>query len=478
VLAGQCGLLFNARWQDYLEWFTPESIPPAFPPPACRMKANPESSSRSASLAWWISLLLLLATMLNYMDRQTLANVSVRITREFELNEEQYGSLETAFGVAFAVGSLVFGMLADRLSIRWLYPAVLTAWSVVGFVTGLTSGYDAMLVCRTLLGFFEAGHWPCALAVTHAVLTRSDRTLGNSILQSGASLGAILTPLIIRALVGTSDVAGLWRSPFLVIGAMGLFWVAAWVMIVRPETLPRTKPTGGGAPAVPFRWLVDFATNPRFWSLVVMVISINATWQLIRAWLPKFLQQGRGYSEAESLYFNSAYYLSTDVGCILAGAATLWLARRGMTAHRSRLLVYGVCACVTSLTVVAASLPQGWLLLALLLVIGAGALGMFPCFYSMVQEVDARYVGKATGLLGFVAWAASSPLHREFGKLVDQTGSFDQGLAIIGCVPMAGLFAVLCFWRSPVLPTASEAEPAKSEHIEISGGTQLADRGD
>lgn len=425
----------------------------------------PESSSRSASLAWWISLLLLLATMLNYMDRQTLANVSVRITKEFQLSELQYGNLEFAFGVAFACGSLVFGVLADRLPIRWLYPGVLTAWSAMGFVTGLTSGYEAMLVCRTLLGFFEAGHWPCALAVTHAVLTRSDRTMGNSILQSGASLGAILTPLIIRVLVGTDETPGLWRSPFLVIGAMGLLWCVAWLMIVGPTTLARTRDdaAAGSAPTAPLTWLFDFLRNPRFWALVVMVISINATWQLIRAWLPKFLQQGRGYAETEALYFNSAYYLATDVGCLLAGAAVLWMARRGLGAHWSRMIVYGVCAGLTCLTVVAASLPQGWLLLAVLLVVGAAALGMFPCFYSMTQEIDSRHVGKAAGLLGFIAWAASSPLHRMFGKLIDTTGSFDKGLAIIGCLPVAGLLAVLLLWRNPIGSSSStvlEATPA------------------
>jgi ACS family hexuronate transporter-like MFS transporter len=390
----------------------------------------------------------------------------VRVTREFKLTELQYGNLEFAFGVAFAVGSLVFGVLADRLSVRWLYPAVLTAWSAVGFVTGLTSGYPAMLACRTLLGFFEAGHWPCALAVTHAILTRSDRTMGNSILQSGASLGAILTPLIIRVLVGTDEAPDLWRSPFLVIGAMGLLWCVAWLWLVRPETLgPHGASAAaasqtqleGGTSAGPLQWLVDFVRNPRFWALVVMVISINATWQLIRAWLPKFLQQGRGYSEAESLYFNSAYYLSTDVGCILAGAAALWLARRGMAAHTSRLLVYGVCAGLTSLTVAAASLPQGWLLLGLLLVIGAGALGMFPCYYSMTQEIDSRHVGKATGVLGFVAWVASSPLHRTFGQWIDATGSFDRGLAIVGCLPLAGLVAVLLLWRAPIGSLSSPA---------------------
>lgn len=425
------------------------------------MEERTPESSRSTSLAWGISALLLLATMLNYMDRQTLANVSVRITKEFQISEEKYGNLEFTFGVAFAVGSLVFGMLVDRLSVHWLYPAVLTAWSAVGFATGLTSGYEAMLVCRTMLGFFEAGHWPCALAVTHAVLASSDRTLGNSILQSGASLGAILTPLIIRALVGTSDAPDLWRSPFLVIGGFGLIWCAAWLVVVRPTSLVSARDKAPQAAAS--HWIFDFLRNPRFWALVVMVISINATWQLIRAWLPKFLQQGRGYSEAASLYFNSAYYLATDVGCILAGAAALWLARRGLSAHRSRLLVYGVCACLTCLTAVAASLPQGWLLLAVLLVVGAGALGLFPCFYSMAQEIDSRHIGKATGLLGFIAWVASSPLHREFGKWIDQTGSFDRGLAIIGCVPLAGLFAVLLLWRQPADAAAVETAPAMAE---------------
>jgi ACS family hexuronate transporter-like MFS transporter len=428
-----------------------------------------ESSSRSSGLAWGISVLLLLATMLNYMDRQTLANLSVRITEQFELSQQQYGNLELAFGLAFATGSLVFGVLADRLSVRWLYPAVLTGWSAMGFLTGLTQSYDAMMVCRTLLGFFEAGHWPCALAVTHAVMAKSDRTMGNSILQSGASLGAILTPLVIQGMVGSNTAPDAWRSPFLVIGALGIAWCVFWLWFVKADTLadPQSASKASGQSGPWLGWVYDFFRNPRFWALVVMVISINATWQLIRAWLPKFLQQGRGYAEAESLYFNSAYFISTDVGCILAGMAALWLARRGMSAHGSRMVVYGVCAALTSLTVVAATLPQGWLLLAVLLIVGAGALGMFPCYYSMTQEIDPRHVGKATGLLGFIGWAASSPMQSLFGRLIDRTGSFDLGLGVIGCLPFAGLIAVLLLWRNPVASAESpEFDIAPSVAVE------------
>ena len=63
---------------------------------------------------WWICGLLLLATTINYMDRQTLANAATRVTKEFSLTQEQYGDMEMWFGWAFAAGSLVFGFVADR----------------------------------------------------------------------------------------------------------------------------------------------------------------------------------------------------------------------------------------------------------------------------------------------------------------------------------------------------------------------------
>jgi ACS family hexuronate transporter-like MFS transporter len=62
--------------------------------------------------------LLLFASAINYIDRQTLANASVRITEEFGMSQEKYGNLEAGFGWAFAAGSLFFGFLADRVSLR------------------------------------------------------------------------------------------------------------------------------------------------------------------------------------------------------------------------------------------------------------------------------------------------------------------------------------------------------------------------
>src|SRR5205823_6116555 len=279
------------------------------------------SPQRPVSWRWWVCGLLLFASMINYMDRQTLANVAVRITNEFKLNHEQYGNLEWVFGWAFAVGSLIFGVIADAVSVRWLYPAVLLCWSATGFATGFVQTYAGLLVCRSLLGLFESGHWPCGLRTTQRLLSPADRTMGNSVLQSGTSIGAVLTPLI------------------------------------------------------------------------VIVACINTTWQLLRAWLPKILQQGRGYAESDAHYFNSRFYVATDIGCLGAGALTLWLGRHGRSVHGARTLVFLAASILTALTTLTAFLPKGWLLLGVLLVIGMGALGVFPCYYALSQELTTKHPG-------------------------------------------------------------------------------------
>jgi MFS transporter, ACS family, hexuronate transporter len=398
--------------------------------------------------------------MINYMDRQTLANLAVRIKEQFSLSSEQYGDIETLFGVAFAIGSLVFGYLVDKVSVRWLYPTALAGWSIVGVLTGFATGYYSLLVCRGLLGFFEAGHWPCALVVTQRILSSKERVLGNSILQSGASIGAIITPLIIQLMVRGSESESVWRTPFIVIGAAGLIWVLFWFMMVGPRDLqlPASEFASHHSPEISSNpetsWLNELFVDRRFWGLAAMVVCINTSWQLIRAWLPMFLEKGRGYSESAALYFNSVYYIATDVGCIAAGVGAALLVKKGLSVQTSRVLIYLICALLAALSTIAAFLPQGYLLLAVLLLVGAGSLGVFPCYYTFTQEYSATHMGRVTGVLSCLGWLLSAPTHKLFGLIVDQTGSYDWNIAVLGWAPLFGLIAFLLLW--PRNPNKSE----------------------
>jgi len=414
---------------------------------------------------WYICGLLLAATTINYMDRQTLSVAAKRIQEELKLSNEQYGDIELGFGLAFAAGGLIFGFAADWLGVRYLYPALLLAWSAVGFLTGRVNSYEELLVCRIALGLFEAGHWPCALKTTQRILSRRERGLGNSILQSGSSVGAIATPLVMQAML-TPDV-GSWRGPFQVIGAAGALWVVFWMMWMTADDHARAPADEEPADAKGGKSSeADTATDEGYWAavlsrrflvLVIIVLAINICWHMFRVWLPKFLQDpgGRQYSETFANYFTSAYYVATDVGVIIAGFLMHRLPKYGFTVHGARTAVFLGCGVLTALTAVAAFLPAGPVFLLLLLLVGAGSLGLFPCYYSFTQELSVKNQGKVAGTLSMIAWMTSF-LHPLYGRYIDETKNYDLGIALSGLPPIIAGAVLLFCWKRSIAPRAGE----------------------
>jgi ACS family hexuronate transporter-like MFS transporter len=549
--------------------------------------------ARGSAWKWGVCGLLLLATTINYMDRLTINQLAVPIKQAFSLDPSGYAQLEAVFASAFALGAIVMGWMVDRWGPRWIYPAAVLAWSFAGFATGLAQSFAALLLCRFLLGLAEAGNWPCALKTTQLILAPAERTFGNSILQSGAALGAVITPMVLLALFTST---GSWRVPFMVVGAVGTLWVLLWLGTVRPSELRVARSASGsslmsvlawlvllmaadgmvhiagavavarteaatrvaatvasasaafGVVAVPAgaeaaaaadsavaaeRWLpasldpleraierspwLPLASKAtvtvlgilivflwlrrvthgddgvpravffrRFWVLATVVVMINSTWHFFRAWMPPLLQEQHGYTLKQMSWFSFGYYVSTDIGSLASGFAALALARRGLTVHRSRVIVFACCALLTTLSLVAAVLGHGPMLLIVMLAIGFGALGLFPAYYAFSQELTTRNQGKLTGALGCVCWLSMALLQESSGDLIKKTGSYTLGVSIAGLFPLIALAAIICFWgRAPSVRSKHDGaafvdEPrgdVKREPLPVSEAIQTASPG-
>jgi ACS family hexuronate transporter-like MFS transporter len=407
---------------------------------------QPTQEDRSQRWVWWICGLLLLASTINYMDRQTLVGTSDQITSEFKLSKEQYGIIEAAFGLAFAVGASIFGVISDRTNVRWLYPCVLLLWSAMGFATGFVETYTGLLLCRLFLGLFEAGHWPCALKTTQRLLPPKSRALGNSVLQSGTAIGAIVTPQIIKAMV--TGETGSWRIAFQVIGAIGIAWIFLWLLSVRTDDLANPPPEASSATdgVNNSGEFFELLRSRRFAVLLICVVSLNVCWHLFRAWMKLFLMEGRGYESHTALDLMTWFNIATDVGCLATGFATAALSRRGWSVHGARCLAFGVCALLTAAGSLIPWLPSGRPLEIALLTVGLGALGLFPCYYSLTQELSQRHQGKISGVLGTTAWIAASAAHVVFGGWVDRTKSYDVGMMLASLLPLIALAAMVWLW--------------------------------
>src|SRR5262249_6714109 len=161
----------------------------------------------------------------------------------------------------------------------------------------------------------------------------------------GASLGALVTPLIVLLFLQYTPS---WRPPFVAVGAVGMFWVVLWLLTIRRNDLALPEAAKEAPSAIDdarlHSSLGGSLRGRRSYVLPVLVVTINAAWHFFRAWLPLFLKEGHGYTAESVQWFTMGYCLSADVGTLLAGYVTMGLAQRGLAVHRSRLVVWLFCA--------------------------------------------------------------------------------------------------------------------------------------
>src|SRR5262245_14698139 len=403
---------------------------------------------------WWVCLLLFSATTLNYMDRISLNQMAVRIQNALNLDDVQYSRLESGFSFAFAVGAILSGIIVDKVSVRWVYPAAVLGWSVAGVLTGYATGFVWLLSCRIALGLFEAGNWPCGIRTVRAVVRPEERAFGNSLFGSGTAVGAVVTPPLVFVLLVHADAAAgtegqapdSWKLPFKVIGLIGLVWVALWFLTVPGKMLvPRPEnESPGSVLAARYR---DVFRDRRFWGLLGMVIALNISWHTYRAWLPKYLQQKRGFSEEAMTGFTTAYYLTADIGSWTIGLLTLVLIRRGMGGHNARFLMLTACAGLAVVSVAVPFAPTGVAMTAAVLVFAFASLGLFPTYFALSQELSAAHQGKVSGTLGAAAHLflalVTYPIQ---GWVIKNTGSYDGVLAVAGLFPLLAIGGMLWLW--------------------------------
>ena len=141
---------------------------------------------------WFVVLLLFLATLLNYLDRQTIAVSASVISREFGLGDAQLGQLFFAFLFAYGIAQLFVGALLDRFPVRWAYAAAVIAWSLAGASAALATGFVSLFLLRVLLGVCECPNWPLALRVVARTIPPEQRSPSRRLLEPCARAAATL----------------------------------------------------------------------------------------------------------------------------------------------------------------------------------------------------------------------------------------------------------------------------------------------
>jgi MFS transporter, ACS family, hexuronate transporter len=195
---------------------------------------------------WWMPVAAMtLLSLLSYVDRSVLAQLSPTILRDEGLSAEQYGWIIDAFSVAYLVGSPVWGYVLDRFGVRVGLAIAVALWTAASASHAFASTAATFALARAALGFGEGATFPGGLRTATQTLRPDQRARGLAVAYSGGSLGAVLTPIIATPIALRWG----WRGAFWCTGFFGLAWLALWAIVSRDARLappPREERGGDG----------------------------------------------------------------------------------------------------------------------------------------------------------------------------------------------------------------------------------------
>jgi ACS family hexuronate transporter-like MFS transporter len=183
---------------------------------------------------WWMPVAAMtLLSLLSYVDRTVLAQLSPTILREQGLSAEQYGWIIDAFSVAYLIGSPVWGYVLDRFGVRIGLALAVALWTFASASHAFASTAMSFALARAALGFGEGATFPGGLRTATQTLRPEQRARGLALAYSGGSLGAVLTPLIATPIALRWG----WRGAFFCTGFFGAAWLALWALVSRDARL-------------------------------------------------------------------------------------------------------------------------------------------------------------------------------------------------------------------------------------------------
>jgi ACS family hexuronate transporter-like MFS transporter len=406
---------------------------------------RPAALRGSARWRWSVVGLLFCATVLNYLDRQTVSITSPAIAAEFELSNKEYGQLLSAFRWAYAALHVPAGYLVDRFSVRGFYAFAVGFWSLAGAAAFWAPNFRALFGTRVALGFGEAFNWPCALRTTANILPRQDRGLGNGIFNSGAAIGALIAPLIIAPIAAAFG----WRYAFLVIGALGGVWVVAWLLLTGRSGSDCSVETPASAvrkEREPFLTeLGKILSSPGFWILLIGAGTINPCWYFVTEWSNKYLHDQRGLSLLYAAYATTPIFLFADMGNIGGGGLVKYLVGEGHTVRFARGLTAVVGASLVFAAILANFVENLYLCVALLAVAGFGITSLMTSLLACYQDISFASIGLVMGLLGGFGCVTGAIVNPMIGSYIDQTHNYNLIFILLGLVPLSTMASILLF---------------------------------
>jgi MFS family permease len=394
-----------------------------------------ESRTGSAALRVFAPTLVLLviALLINYVDRGNLALATPLLKVQWGLSASQLGVLLSAFFWTYTALQFVMGLAVDRWGANRLMAIGFLAWSLATILTGAAMGFVTLLALRLLLGVGESVMFPASSKILAEHLPERARGFANGLMNAamrwGSAIGALGGGLLIAAYG--------WRMAFVAIGAVSLLWLPAWQRWRAPEVERDVDPDAGSALA-----FAAILSKRAFWGAASGHFCANYLVYFLMSWLPYYLVHERHLTMTAMSVAASALFMVDSVCSLITGTVTDFCIRRGAspTISRKSAMAIGFTLAAVSLVGCAFATEHTYLVCLVACAIGSGTAnaGTFAIAQTLAGP---RAAGRWVGLQNGIANLAGVTGPALSGFLVDWTGHFATAFAVAAVITLGGAFA-------------------------------------
>lgn len=402
----------------------------------------------------WVAVALLwVVALLNYMDRQMLSTMQDAMKADIvELNKaEAFGALMAVFLWIYGFMSPVAGIIADRLSRKWLVVGSLFVWSAVTFLMGYAGSFNELYWLRATMGISEALYIPSALSLIADWHEGKSRSLAIGIHMTGLYVG--------QAIGGFgATVAGAfsWQTAFHWFGIIGIAYSLVLLLFLHenPKRVATVKPQPESAKKInPFSGLSVVLSTWAFWVILFYFAAPSLPGWATKNWLPTLFADSLGVPMEQAGPISTiTIAVSSFIGVIVGGILSdRWVQKN----IRGRVYTGAIGLGLTIPALMLLGLGHSYVA-----VVGAGLLfgigfGIFDAnnMPILCQFISAKYRATAYGLMNMTGVFAGAAVTTLLGGWKD-SGNLGMGFAVLSGVVLLALALQLYFLR----PTTDNVE--------------------
>jgi len=366
-----------------------------------------------------------------FLDRMAQLYLSPYLIDDLKFSNEQIGILASATALAWAVSTVLFGAISDRVGRRVvLIPAVFT-FSLLSWLSGVVRTFEEMLLVRALLGLAEGPCFSVIMAIMEESSEPSRRAPNVGLVISAASLvGLAVAPVLTTQIAAHFG----WRWAFFVAGVPGVILGILITFFVAEPKQQANNPAALAGPTRPAS-IGDFFSVLRYRNMLLCCVAAAANLTglfFVSVFGPLYITQVAGQAPTTAGFILGAYGLGAFFGGFILPGISNRIGRK------TTLLINAFTTALIPVVLLVSPLYGNLWLMALLLFLFNGAQSIAALTHVIIPTETIPRAIAATGI-GLAAM---------FGEIISATVGPAVGITLsnsfgLGATMWAGAGALV-----------------------------------